>query len=71
MVNYSYTPLYYTALTKVRFYDSVKKQFLIGVAYRDFICDEKGKKNNIDEVIKKAEEQGIFFDDAVVELAWD
>jgi hypothetical protein len=67
--DYPYTPLYYAGLTKVKYYDWKDKQYHIGQGYHDIIICDTAKIESIEFMIRMAESQGIFWDDAIIELA--
>ena len=70
-MTYDYTPLYYSTPCQVRFYDAENGEFCGGIALHDFIiCGMTGDMLKIDHIIKIAEDNGIHWDDAVVELEW-
>lgn len=62
--NYSYTPLYYATPCPVRFY--LKGQFLYGTGIEEYIVAGTAKFL-IEDIIDAAQDDGIFWDDAIVE----
>ena len=71
---YEYVPLYYGTPCQVRFVDCGDPNNITisyGIAYKnEIICGCCGAILSIDEVIKDAEEAGIHWDDAIIELEW-
>ena len=68
---YEYTPLYYGTPCQVRFYETFTAKYYYGIAYHDFIiCGCCGEVRKIEDIIKDAENVGIHWDDAIVELEW-
>lgn len=66
---YPYTPLYYNAPTQVRYWEDSK--YHGGICYHDFIIKgDTGEIDAIQNIINHAEKEGVFWDDAVVELDW-
>ena len=69
--DYEYTPLYYLAPCQVRYYDTDKKKFLGGIAYRDFVIDGgTGEVISISDIITRGTENGKHFDDVIIEKSW-
>ena len=69
MQEYEYTPLYYGTPCQVRFYN--EGEFYGGIALHDFlICGKTGDILAIKSVIEAAAADGIHWDNAIIELAW-
>ncbi len=70
-MDYEYTELYYATPCQVRFYDAENGEFCGGIALQDFVISGmEGDIIPIEKIIRLAEEDGIHWDDAVVELEW-
>ena len=68
---YEYTPLYYATPCQVRFFHPARCRFENGIALYDMIiAGIDGEIFNTDWVIANAINQGIHWDDAVIELEW-
>ena len=68
---YEYTKLYYGTPCQVKYYDSAEDSMCGGIAYQDFIiCGSSGDIKRIEQVIQEAKQEGIFWDDAIIELDW-
>lgn len=70
MVDYEYTPLYYSGPIQVRWYDSTDQAFHGGIGYHDILITSDGRELKIDDIIQSAQDDGIFWDDAIIELEW-
>lgn len=71
MQEYGYTPLFYGTPCQVRFYDADNGEYYGGIALHDFIiCGMTGDILQIHRIIEAAAADGIHWDDAIVELAW-
>lgn len=66
---YEYVPLFYGTPCQVRFWGN--GEYFGGIAYHDIIiCGCCGDVLKIDDVVEKAKQDGIHFDDAIIELEW-
>lgn len=71
-MDYEYTPLYYNGLIQVKFYDASEKCYRAALCYHDKLVDARnGDEYLIDNIIQRAAEDGIHFDDAIVEFSWN
>ena len=70
-MTYEYTPLYYGTPCQVRFWDIDNGEYCGGIAYHDFIiCGRTGNILPIHRIVKLAADDGIHWDNAVIELEW-
>ena len=72
MVKYVYTPLWYSGLVQVRYYCANERKYKAGIAFEDKVIDAAtGETYKIDNLIKAADDDGVFWDDAIIELSWN
>lgn len=72
MTDYPWTPLYYSGLTQVKYYDAESGCIRGGLCYNDRLVDAaSGADLPIEVVIERAIEHGWDKEDAVVELSWN
>lgn len=70
-MDYEYTPLYYSGLTQVKYYDAITDTIRGALCYEDRLVDaQAGWEEPIDYVIKMARKKGIEPDNVIVELDW-
>ena len=72
MVKYVYTPLWYSGLVQVKYYCANERKYKAGIACNDRVIDAAtGETYKIDNLIKAAADDGVFWDDAIIELSWN
>lgn len=68
--SYSYTDLYYPDPMQVK-YVGFDGEYHCGIAWLTMIIDSNtGETIRISDIITKADERGIHFDDAIIERGW-
>lgn len=70
MSDYSYTPLYYGTPCQVKWYDVESGQYVGGIGFHEWLIKGNGDIDKLDDIVWKATETGMKFEDAVVELEW-
>lgn len=67
---YSYTPLYYSAPTQVRYWE--EERYHGGIGYHDIIIKGgTGEVIAIQTIIDNAQKESVNWDEAIIELDWN
>ena len=70
-MNFEYTPLYYSHPVQIMFISFERDCYLGGIAFQDFIISDNGIVIKIEDLMEKAKNFEIDFDDVIIELSWN
>ncbi|MBO7713539.1 MAG: hypothetical protein J6S85_08205 [Methanobrevibacter sp.] len=66
------TNVYYPDPTKVLFNSNSDRKKSFGIAFQEYIIElSTGRPVRIQEILKKAQENGIDLDEVIIEFGWD